>query len=203
MSLDQALLPAIRLARDGFPVGHHFVLMLVSGWPIMTRYPATRATYYPGGHPLAVGEALVQNDHARTLEFIARHGPDGFYRGEVADRIASEMTAHGGTIRQEDLAGYRPLMHDTVLEAGYRGHGVLGVPGPNGGTAVAEALHILEHFDLAGHGWGSVEALHVVIEAIRRAAVDRYSYLGDHPAAPFGRPAGAGLRRNAGADDQP
>ena len=59
------------------------------------------------------------------------------------------------------------------------------VPGPNGGTAVAEALHILEHFDLARHGWGSVEALHVVIEAIRRAAVDRYSYLGDHPDAPF------------------
>ena len=185
LSLDQALLPAIRLARDGFPVGHHFVLMLVSGRPIMTRYPATRQTYYPGGHPLAVGETLVQRDHAHTLELIARHGPDGFYRGEVAERIASEMAAHGGTIRQEDLAGYRPFLHDTVLEAGFRGYGVLGVPGPNGGTAVAEALHILEHFDLAGHGWGSVEALHVVIEAIRRAAVDRYSYLGDHPDAPF------------------
>ena len=185
MSLEQALLPAIRLARDGFPVGHHFVLMLVSGRPIMTRYPATRETYYPGGHQPAVGETLVQRDHARTLELIARHGPDGFYRGEVAERIASEMTAHGGTIRLEDLAGYRPFLHDAVLEAGYRGYGVLGVPGPNGGTAVAEALHILDHFDLAGHGWGSVEALHLVIEAIRCAAVDRYSYLGDHPAAPF------------------
>lgn len=185
MSLEQALLPAIRLARDGFPVGHHFVLMLVSGRPIMTRYPATRQTYYPDGHPLAVGETLVQSDYARTLELIARHGPDGFYRGEVADRIASEMAAHGGTIRQEDLAGFRPLVHDTVLEAGYRGYEVLAVPGPNGGTAVAEVLHILEHFDVAGHVWGSVEALHLVIEAIRRAAVDRYSYLGDHPDAPF------------------
>ena len=185
MSLEQALFPAIRLARDGFPVGHHFVLMLVSGRPIMTRYPATRQTYYPDGHPLAVGETLVQSDYARTLELIARHGPDGFYRGEVADRIASEMAAHGGTIRREDLAGYRPLVNDTVLEAGYRGYEVLAVPGPNGGTAVAEVLHILEHFDLAGHGWGSVEALHLVIEAIRRAAVDRYSYLGDHPDAPF------------------
>lgn len=185
MSLDQALLPAIRLARDGFPIGHHFVLILVSGRQIMTRYPATRQTYYPGGHPLAVGETLVQSDHARTLEFIARHGPDGFYRGEVADRIVSEMAAHGGTIRHEDLAGYRPFVHDTVLEAGFRGYGVLAVPGPNGGTAVAEVLHILEHFDLAGHGWGSVEALHLVIEAIRRAAVDRYSFLGDHPDAPF------------------
>ena len=185
LSLDQALLPAIRLARDGFPVGHHFVLALVGGREVMKRYPATWQTYFPGGHPPAVGETLVQSDHARTLELIARHGPDGFYRGEVAERIASEMAAHGGTIRQEDLAAYRPFMHDTVLEAGYRGYGVLAVPGPNGGTAVAEALHILEHFDLAGQGWGSVEALHLVIEAIRRAAVDRYSYLGDHPAAPF------------------
>ena len=185
LSLDQALLPAVRLARDGFPVGHHFVLALVGGREVMKRYPATWQTYFPGGHPPAVGETLVQSDHARTLELIARHGPDGFYRGEVAERIASEMAARGGTIRQEDLAAYRPFLHDTALEAGYRGYGVLAVPGPNGGTAVAEALHILEHFDLAGHGWGSVEALHLVIEAIRRAAVDRYSYLGDHPAAPF------------------
>ena len=185
MSLDQALLPAIRLARDGFPVGHHFVLAVVSGREVMTRYPATRQTYFPGGHPLPVGATLVQSDHARTLELIARHGPDGFYRGEVAERIAEEMAANGGTIRQGDLAAYRPFMHDTVLEAGYRGYGVLAVPGPNGGTAVAEVLHILEHFDLAGHGWGSVEALHLVIEAIRRAAVDRYSYLGDHADAPF------------------
>ena len=185
LSLEQALLPAIRLARDGFPIGHHFVLALVGAREAMKRYPATWQTYFPGGHPPAVGETVMQGDHARTLELIARHGPDGFYRGEVAERIASEMAAHGGTIRQEDLAGYRPFVHDTVLEAGYRGYGVLGVPGPNGGTAVAEALHILDHFDLAGHGWGSVEALHVVVEAIRRAAVDRYSYLGDHPDAPF------------------
>ncbi len=184
-SLDQALLPAIRLARDGFPVGHHFVLALVGGREVMERYPATWQTYFPGGHPPAVGETLVQSDHARTLELISRHGPDGFYQGEVAERIASEMAAHGGTIRQEDLTAYRPFMHDAVPEAGYRGYGVLAVPGPNGGTAVAEALHILEHFDLAGHGRGSAEALHLVIEAIRRAAVDRYSYLGDHPAAPF------------------
>ena len=185
MSLDQALLPAIRLARDGFPVGHHFVLALVSGREVMTRYPATRQTYFPDGHPLPVGAMLVQSEHARTLELIARHGPDGLYRGEVAERIACEMAAHGGTIRQADLAGYRPFVHDTVVEAGYRGYGVLAVPGPNGGTAVAEVLNILEHFDLARHGWGSVEALHLVIEAIRRAAVDRYSYLGDHADAPF------------------
>ena len=185
MSLEQALLPAIRLARDGFPVGHHFVLALVGGREVMTRYPATRQTYFPDGYPLPVGATLVQSDHAHTLELIARNGPDGFYRGEVAERIACEMAAHGGTIRQEDLAAYRPFVHDTVLEAVYRGNGVLAVPGPNGGTAVAEVLNILEHFDLARHGWGSVEALHLVIEAIRRSAVDRYSYLGDHADAPF------------------
>lgn len=185
ISLDQALRPAIRLARDGFPVGHHFVLALVSGREVMCRYPATRQVYYPGGHPLPVGATLVQRDHARTLELIARRGPDGFYRGEVAERIDHEMAANGGAVRQADLAGYRPFVRDTVLSAGYRGYGVLAVPGPNGGTAVAEALNILEHFDLSSRGWGSVEALHVVIEAIRRAAVDRYSYLGDHPDAPF------------------
>ena len=77
----------------------------------MTRFPATRETYFPGGHTASpVGETLVQSDHARTLELIARHGPDGFYRGEVADRIATEIAAHGGTIRQEDLAGV-PAVH--------------------------------------------------------------------------------------------
>ena len=185
MSLDQALLPAIRLARAGFPVGHHFVLALVNGREVMWRHPATRETYYPGGHPIPVGGTLVQSDHARTLELIARHGPDGFYRGEVAERIDEEMAANGGTIRRADLAAYRPFVHDTVLEGRYRGTELLAVPGPNAGTAVVEVLNILQHFDLAPHGWGSVEALHLVIEAIRRAAVDRYSYLGDHPDAPF------------------
>lgn len=185
MSLDQALAPAIRLASEGFTVGHHFTLALVAGRSILTRYPGTAPIFYPNGQPIPVGGRFVQADHARTLELIARHGTDGFYRGEIAQRIAQDMAANGGVIRESDLAAFKAVVHQKTLPGTYRGFDFYAMPGPNAGTTAAEILNILQHFDLARYGWGSVEAVHLVVEAVRRSAADRFTYLGDHPEACF------------------
>jgi len=185
MSLDQALAPAIRLAREGFKVGHHFTLALVAGRALLTQYPGTAPIFYPNGGPVPVGGVFVQADHARTLELIAQQGPDGFYRGEVAQRIARDMASNGGVIREADLAAYAPTRYEQAIPGTYRGFNFFAMPGPNAGTTATEILNILDHHELSGHAWGSVQALHLVIEAIRRAAADRFTFLGDHPEARF------------------
>ena len=144
-----------------------------------------------------MGEPLVQRDHARTLE-----------PSPATDRTASTAArwpAHrlrDGRARRHDPATWPATGRSCTTRCWRRlPYDVLGVPGPNGGTAVAEALHILDHFDLAGHGWGSVEAL-LVIEASARS---RGPVL--VPGRPSGgavrHPAGSWLRSDAGADDQP
>ncbi len=179
ISLEDALRPAIKLAREGFAAGHHFTLSLVAGRDLFLRFPATRDVYYPGGYPIAVGETFVQADHARTLELIASDGPDALYRGEIGQRICDDVAANGGLLRASDLAQYTPFLHRHGLIGSYRGYELVGLPGPTAGPTLFEILNILESFDLPGLGHGDPSSLHLVIEAIKLAAADRFTYMGD------------------------
>ena len=179
ISLADAIEPAARLAEQGFRVGHHFTLMLVNGRDYFLDYPATREIYYPGEQPIPPGGMLVQKDHAHTLRRIAREGADVFSKGEIAEMICDEIGRHGGSLRACDFAEYRPIVHDEPLSGSYRGTGVWAVPGACAGTTVLEILNILECFDVGKLNWGTPDALHLVIEATRRAAVDRFTYMGD------------------------
>jgi gamma-glutamyltranspeptidase/glutathione hydrolase len=147
-------------------------------------FPGTAPVYYPGGYPIPVGGKFVQKDHARTLRLIARHGPAGFYKGEVAERLSEDCGKNGGTLRAADLAAYRAQILEPI-RGRYRTIELIGMPYLTAGTTVMEALHILDHFDLAKLGWGKPESLHLVAEAIRMAAADRYTFMGDHPDAPL------------------
>src|SRR5207245_7074580 len=125
------------------------------------------------------GDRLVLRDLAWTLRQIAEKGPETFYEGAVADKIAAEIKSGGGLISTADLAAYqaklRPPIHGT-----YRGYDVYGPPPPrSGGICLVEMLNILENFDLTAHSRFSPETLHVMIEAMRRAYYDRARYLGD------------------------
>jgi gamma-glutamyltranspeptidase/glutathione hydrolase len=125
------------------------------------------------------GDLLVQKDLAGTLRLIAEQGPDAFYQGAIADRIAAEMQSGRGLITKADLEGYRavarPPIHGT-----YRGYDVYGPPPPSsGGICVVEMLNILENFDLSKQDRWSAQTLHLMIETMRRAFYDRARYLGD------------------------
>src|SRR5207302_813456 len=125
------------------------------------------------------GDMLIQKDLAATLRLIAEEGPDAFYTGAIADKIATEMKAGKGLISKADLAAYqakeRPPIHGT-----YRGYDVYGPPPPSsGGICLVEMLNILEHFELRKQSRFSPETLHLMSEAMRRADYDRARYLGD------------------------
>ncbi len=173
--------PAVQLAENGFEMSAGLARGLngqLAG--VMGKYPASAAAYgKPGGGQWAAGDRLVLADLARTLRAIADEGPDVFYKGWIADRIAADMAANGGLITKEDLAAYEAKERAPVTGT-FRGYDIAAMPPPSsGGVALVEMLNILETYDLKSKGAGSPEARHLEIEAMRRAYLDRARFLGD------------------------
>ena len=145
----------------------------------MAAFPASVAAFGKPGGEWAGGDRLVQGDLGRTLRAIAENGADAFYKGWIADRIAEDMRTNGGLITKKDLAVYRARERAPV-RGRYKGFEIVSMPPPSsGGVALIEMLNILEPFDLKARGLLTPPALHLQIEAMRRAYLDRARHLGD------------------------
>jgi gamma-glutamyltranspeptidase/glutathione hydrolase len=179
IDLDQAVAPAVQLARDGFPLSRTVALAMAEKHELLSRFLTTSEVYLNSGSPLGVGAHFVQSEHAETLERLGRNGASEMYRGETGPRIAEDVEKHGGYLRLSDLEQYRAIVHDQPLSGTYRGLSMSGPTGPCAGPTAFEILHILDSFDLAGMGHGTADFLHTVIEAVKLAAVDRFSFMGD------------------------
>jgi gamma-glutamyltranspeptidase/glutathione hydrolase len=173
--------PALRLAEEGFVLDDSLASSLNAVVHDSREFPELRRVLGKDGGAAdwRAGDRFVQKDLAATLRLIAADGPDAFYKGPIADKIAAEMKAGGGLITKDDLEKYhanaRAPVHGT-----YRGYDVFAPPPPSsGGTCLVEMLNILENFDLRQHGRWSPETLHLMTEAMRRAYCDRARYLGD------------------------
>ena len=172
--------PAVSLA-EGFTMSASLARSLnreIQG--PMAPFPASLAAFgKPGGGDWVEGDRLVQSDLAKTLRAIAKDGPNAFYKGWIADRIAQDMKANGGLITKQDLAAYK-ARERTPIRGTYKGYEIVSMPPPSsGGVALIEMLNILEAYDLKAKGLLTPPALHLQIEAMRRAYVDRARYLGD------------------------
>ncbi|WP_322514645.1 gamma-glutamyltransferase [Rhodopseudomonas palustris] len=179
-SLAEIVQPAIALARDGVPVADDTADTLPDWHPWLSRWPSTRKIFArPDGSPLREGDRLVQPDLAATLQAIADHGPDGFYRGEVADKLARGIRDAGGIVTTDDLANYQAVVRAPVRGT-YRGYDIVAMPQPSsGGVVLIETLNILEGYPMPSLAQGSAPSLHLLIEAMKRAYADRARYLGD------------------------
>jgi gamma-glutamyltranspeptidase/glutathione hydrolase len=175
------VMPAAQLASKGFPLDSGLARSLTRELAgAMKPYPNSLAEYgKSGGAEWQPGDTIVLGDLGRTLTAIADRGPDAFYTGWIADSIAAEMQRNGGLISKKDLAAYR-ARERTPVRGSYHGFEIVTMPPPSsGGVAMVEMLNILSHFDLAKQGRWSPETLHLMIEAMRRAYLDRARYLGD------------------------
>ena len=172
--------PALGLARDGVALTADEAFVFGWGKDRLSNSTSVLATFYkPDGGLYAKDEILRQTDLAWTLGHIADKGADGFYRGEVARRIAADMQAHGGLITERDLAAYRPIERDPLVGS-YRGLVVYTTPPASaGGATLLNILNQLEHFNLKASGLGSAKSLHLMAEAMKLGYVDRYQVLGD------------------------
>lgn len=180
LSRRQVMAPAIRLARRGFILTKGDTDILDAQAQRFARDPElARIFLRTDKMPLRPGDRLVQKDLADTLERIADGGPDYFYRGPVAARIAAASASGGGVITGADFAAYRAV-EDSPLQCSYRGYTFLSVPPPSsGGVTLCEILNILEGYDLRAMGFHSAAATRVMVEAMRYAYADRNYALGD------------------------
>ena len=180
MKRAQLIAPAIRYAEQGFVLEQGDIDMFLTATDDFRKDPATAAIFLKrGGEPYAVGDRLVQKDLAKTLARIRDEGAKGFYQGPVAAAIVASSQAGKGILVQADLDQYttRELK---PIECDYRGYHVVSAPPPSsGGVIICEILNVLEGYPLKEWGFRSAQAVHVQIEAMRHAYVDRNSYLGD------------------------
>ncbi|HEU5209258.1 MAG TPA: gamma-glutamyltransferase [Longimicrobiales bacterium] len=171
--------PAVALARDGFQLPQGLARSLAGVLDNMAPYAASVQQFSRDGTPYREGELFRQPDLGRTLQRIADHGRDGFYRGETARLIAEDMRRNGGIITERDLELYQ-AQERAPIRGSYRGYDVIGMPPPSsGGIAVVEMLNILEGYELAEMGHNSPAYLHHLAEAMRRAFRDRAQYVAD------------------------
>jgi len=174
------LAAAIRTAQDGHPVTEMVAAYWADEIVKLRGDEAAAATYLISDRAPKTGEIFRNPDLAGSLKQIAEHGRDAFYKGEIAGKILESMKRHGGTMTAQDLAEYSSEWVEPISTT-YRDWTVYELP-PNGqGLAALEMLNIMEKFPLGQKEWGfgSVKALHAMIEAKKLAYTDLAKYIGD------------------------
>ncbi|TPI22497.1 gamma-glutamyltransferase [Mesorhizobium sp. B4-1-1] len=172
--------PAIAYAKDGFVLNQGDAASFADGADRLAKDPAAAAVFLkPDGKPYGIGERLVQPDLAASLSAISEKGPDAFYKGAIADAIVKASGAKGGVLAKGDFEQYA-VRELKPVTCSYRGYEIISSPPPSsGGVIICEILNVLEFYPLSYLGAGSAETVHVMVEAMRHAYVDRNSALGD------------------------
>jgi gamma-glutamyltranspeptidase/glutathione hydrolase len=177
LPLKRNMQPAIKLAREGFPVYARLVEDLNRKKASFERSPDARRIFLPNGAAPAVGSLLKQPELARSLTVVAENGAEAFYHGAFAEKLIAGVRQLDGIWSREDLANYK-LIEREPLRGTYHGARIVTAPPPSsGGVALLDALNILDGFDLAR--LDSVTRKHVILESLRRVHRDRAEYLGD------------------------
>lgn len=171
--------PARKLASEGFIIDATLAESLERNQKFLQKFPETKKIFFHNDRPWRRGEKLIQKDLAATLKRIEDKGPEGFYQGEFAARMAKEIQANGGVITRDDLAGYKAVERKPLHKA-WRDYEIVTAPPPSSGGAVLLAiLGMLEKDKLEEMGAGSSEYLHLLIEATKKAFADRSEWFGD------------------------
>jgi gamma-glutamyltranspeptidase/glutathione hydrolase len=177
LSLEENLAPAIRHAQNGFAITERHRKMLVFRLATLKKNPQATAIFLANGkapNPYAI---LKQPDLANTLRRLAKYGRDGFYSGEIADKLVNGVRKAGGVWNQQDLDAYH-IIERKPIKGRYQGITITSAPpSSSGGIVLIEALNILSGFDL--QQTDEITRKHLITEAMRRAYHDRALYLGD------------------------
>jgi gamma-glutamyltranspeptidase/glutathione hydrolase len=170
--------PAIGYAENGFPMTELIAYLMKMNAERLMRYEGFKEVYMPGGKTPGKGEIFTNKALASTYRKLALGGRDAFYKGEIAQKVASYMKKQGGYLSYEDLSTHTSEWIDPV-SVNYRGYDVWELP-PNGqGIAALQMLNILELYDIRSMGFGSSAYMHVFTEAKKLAFEDRARYYAD------------------------
>ena len=177
LTIEKVMAPAIKFARDGFPLAYEDAQALKDD-DYLAQFPESKRIFLRDGNYYRPGELFKQPELARTLERLAKD-PDTFYHGAMARELAAAIHKGGGLVTAADLAAYEVKEREPI-RGSYRGYDIISAPPPSsGGVALVEILNILEGYDLAKSGNRSADAIHLEAEAFRRAFYDRADFMGD------------------------
>ncbi len=176
LPLKEVLMPAIRLAENGFKVTEGLKNDLSEFRDKLLRYQETGNVFLD---TYQVGDILTNKPLAETLKAIAVHGKQEFYHGKIAEQIVRSVRHYGGRLELEDLMAYR-VQELEPLRGTYRGYEIISSPLPSsGGTHIIQSLNVLENFDMGKYPVNSVEYLHLLSEVFKMVFDDRKKYMGD------------------------
>jgi gamma-glutamyltranspeptidase/glutathione hydrolase len=193
MTFGEVASEAIRFARQGFAVYELFAESVAAEATAYAMWPANAAIFLPGGRPPRVGERFVQEDLARTLEYMAgeerKAASDGrgagleaaraaFYTGELAERIVSYHEVHGGYLTREDLASFR-TPRESPVRIRWRDLELFTCGPWCQGPVLAQALLLIEHLGFSATRIDDPEYAHLLIEVLKAAFADREYRYGD------------------------
>jgi len=169
---------AIYYAENGFEITPYMGDMLSKYKEKLSYFEPTNRIFMKH-NPNFIGSKLVQKDLANTLKLIAVQGKDGFYKGEVAQKIADEMKKNGGLITENDLKNYTPKWRKPLI-SDYRNNKIITMgPPSSGGVHIIQMLNILENYDLKQIGHNTTDYINLLAEVMKYAYADRSKHLGD------------------------
>lgn len=180
MKLKDLIAPAIKLAEKGFLISDRQEQTMLEAKDMFKKFPSSSKYFLKeDGSTYKSGDLFIQKDLAKTLKLIAKEGPDAFYKGKIADLIASDMVKNKGIITKEDLAQYQVIWRKPV-EGTYRNYDIISMAPPSsGGAIIIQILNIMENANIENLGFASSKTLHIMAEAMRQAYADRSEYMGD------------------------
>ncbi len=179
LPLSKSLAPAIKIAEEGFLVDpqFNFFLRIEERQQQLKKHPATAATFLKKGKPYEIGERLIQKDLAKTLNALVKSGHNGFYRGEVAQRLVDAVNRAGGIWTLHDLATYQVKVREPLQSVFHHMRVITAPPPSAGGIALLTMLNILNDYPLAS--FSKAQWVHYTVEAMRLAFWQRKELLGD------------------------
>ncbi|HXS17389.1 MAG TPA: gamma-glutamyltransferase, partial [Polyangiaceae bacterium] len=181
----QLLMRAERHAREGYFVSPHLAAMLKGAAAKLSQAPGLGGLYYPAGKPALVGARLTHPALGRTLALLAAQGPDGFYRGPVAQDIVTTARRFGSSLTQDDLARYQ-VRERTPLIVEFEQAQVYTMPAPSaGGLMMSQLLQLYSAEELRQLGHGTPAYQHLLAEGMRGAMADRMRYATDPDVQPY------------------
>lgn len=175
----EILEPAIQIAREGYALTSFQCELQRRELPLFLKAPSrsgARCFLKNGRSPYRPGDLFVQPDLAAVLETLADQGPRAFYLGDIAQRIAEDMEAHGGLLRADDLAAIPWPIERPVIERAYRGLAVRTVPPPAAGRSMLLVLLMLNHLPSRFLAERTPAAYHVLAELFRKAFLRRRQF---------------------------
>lgn len=178
--LNQVTKDAIYYARNGFAVDQTLAGIILDNLSVLEKYDGTSKIFLPDGFPLMEGDTLKQLDLAKTLNLISEKGIEGFYKGELAEKIITQINAAGNKFSADDLKNYEAKI-TTALKGTYRGYDIYSANAPQSGATLIQTMNMMEKIDFAkmGHYTQSADVLHLMSEVFLRSYADRYFGVGD------------------------